>query len=363
MSTNGAGSADAEGAAEDAGLRYVTDAEPGIRRRRAGRGFSYTDPDGRRITDRRLLARIKSLAIPPAWTDVWICPSPSGHLQATGRDARGRKQYRYHPRWRHARDEVKYERIIAFGQALPRIRKRVDRDLGLPGLPRERVLAAVVRLLEKTRVRVGNEEYARENRSFGLTTLRNRHAEVGHSRIRFRFRGKGGKEQDVELSDRRLARIVARCQDLPGQALFTYLGEDGEPRTVDSADVNEYLREITGQDFTAKDFRTWSGTVLAAWALSELEEFDSEAQAKKNVVRAVEAVAEHLGNTPAISRKSYVHPTVIDAYLDGDVVRAARERAEQRLSESLDDLAAEEAAVLALLRKRLADEETRSATH
>ncbi len=362
MRTNGAGSADPEESAEEAGLRYVTDAEPGIRRRRAGRGFAYTGPDGERITDRRLLARIKSLAIPPAWTDVWICPSPRGHLQATGRDARGRKQYRYHPRWRSARDEVKYERMIAFGQALPAIRSRLDHDLSLPGLPRERVLAAVVRLLEKTRVRVGNEEYARENRSFGLTTLRNGHAEVGTNRIRFRFRGKGGKEHDVRLSDARLARIVARCQDLPGQALFTYLDEDGEPRTVGSSDVNDYLREISGEDFTAKDFRTWSGTVLAAWALSELEEFDSEAQAKKNVVRAVEAVAEHLGNTPAISRKSYVHPTVIDAYLDGDVVRAARRRAEERLSTSLDDLPAEEAAVLGLLRKRLAEEEAKSAT-
>ncbi len=362
MTTNGNGQADPEDSALEAGLRYVTDAEPGIRRRRAGRGFSYTDPSGTRITDRRLLARIKSLAVPPAWTDVWICPSPRGHLQATGRDARGRKQYRYHPRWHDARDGVKYERMIAFGQALPKIRKRVDHDLGLPGLPRERVLAAVVRLLEKTRVRVGNEEYARENRSFGLTTLRDRHAEVGQSRIRFRFRGKGGKEQDVELSDRRLARIVARCQELPGQALFTYLDEDGEPRSVGSADVNDYLGEISGDDFTAKDFRTWSGTVLAAWALSELEEFDSQAQAKKNVVRAVEAVAEHLGNTPAISRKSYVHPTVIDAYLDGDVVRAARKRAEQELSESLSDLTPEEAAVLALLRNRLADEETRVAS-
>jgi DNA topoisomerase-1 len=359
MTTNGTG-IDPEASAEEVGLRYVNDAMPGIRRRRAGRGFSYLDTDGTRLTDRRVLARIRSLAIPPAWTDVWICPIARGHLQATGRDARGRKQYRYHPRWREARDEAKYERTIAFGQALPRIRRRVERDLALPGLPRERVLAAIVRLLEKTRVRVGNEEYARENRSFGLTTLRSRHAEVGTSRIRFRFRGKGGKEHEVELSDRRLAGIVARCQELPGQALFTYLDEDGAPRTVDSADVNAYLREISGEEFTAKDFRTWSGTVLAAWALSELEEFDSEAQAKKNVVRAVEAVAEQLGNTPAISRKSYVHPTVIDAYLDGDVVRAARQRAEEQLSESLDDLSAEEAAVLALLRTRLAAEEARS---
>jgi DNA topoisomerase-1 len=350
-----------EDSAEEAGLRYVNDGMPGIRRKGAGRGFSYVGTDGRRVTDKRVLGRIRSLAIPPAWTDVWICPIARGHLQATGRDARGRKQYRYHPRWHEVRDEVKYERMIAFGEALPRIRRRVDRDLSLPGMPRERVLAAVVRLLEKTRVRVGNEEYARENRSFGLTTLRNRHADVGSSRIRFRFRGKGGKEHEVELDDRRLARIVARCQELPGQALFTYLDEEGEARTVDSTDVNDYLREISGEEFSAKDFRTWAGTVLAAWALSELREFDSEAQAKKNVVRAVEAVAERLGNTPAVSRKSYVHPTVIDAYLDGDVVRGAREKAEEELSDSLGELPAEEAAVLALLRKRLVEEEARAA--
>ena len=362
MTINGGGSLDPEASAEEAGLRYVSDAMPGIRRRRAGRGFSYTGVDGKRLTDRRVLARIRSLAIPPAWTDVWICPIARGHLQATGRDARGRKQYRYHPRWRTVRDEVKYERMIAFGQALPRIRRRVEEDLALPGLPRERVLAAVVRLLEKTGVRVGNEEYARENRSFGLTTLRNHHADVGSRRIRFRFRGKGGKEHEVELSDRRLARIVARCQELPGQALFTYLDDDGQQRTVDSADVNDYLREVSGEEFTAKDFRTWSGTVLAAWALAELQEFDSEAQAKKNVVRAVEAGAERLGNTPAVSRASYVHPIVIDAYLDGDVVREARERAEEELSGSLDELPAEEAAVLALLRARLADEEARAAS-
>jgi DNA topoisomerase-1 len=361
MTTNGAIPVDPEATAEEAGLRYVNDAMPGIRRRRAGRGFTYAGTDGRRLTDRRVLARIRALAIPPAWTDVWICPIARGHLQATGRDARGRKQYRYHARWREVRDEAKYGRMVAFGQALPRIRRRVEADLALPGLPRERVLAAVVRLLEKTAVRVGNEEYARENRSFGLTTLRNRHAEVGTSRIRFRFRGKGGKETEVELNDRRLARIVARCQELPGQALFTYLDEDGEPRTVDSADVNEYLREISGEEFTAKDFRTWAGTVLAAWALAELREFDSEAQARRNVVRAVEAVAERLGNTPAVSRASYVHPTVIDAYLEGDVVREARVKAERELSESLDELTAAEAAVLALLRNRLADEEARAA--
>ena len=343
--------------AEEAGLRYVTDASPGIRRRRAGRGFSYIAPNDRRVTNKDQVAWIRSLAIPPAWTDVWICTSRRGHLQATGRDARGRKQYRYHPDWRATRDEAKYGRMIAFGQALPAIRRRVDADLRRHGLPRERVLAAVVRLLEKTRMRVGNEEYARDNRSYGLTTLRDRHAEVGSSRIRFRFRSKGGKVSDVELSDARLARIVARCQELPGQDLFAYLDEAGEVRTIGSSDVNDYLREIAGQAFTAKDFRTWSGTVLAAWALKELQGVDSEVQAKRNVVRAVEQVAEWLGNTPAVSRRSYVHPAVIDAYLDGDVVRAARQTADRKLREDLRDLSPQEAAVLALLRQRLRAEE------
>ncbi|HKO34254.1 MAG TPA: DNA topoisomerase IB [Candidatus Limnocylindria bacterium] len=346
--------------AEEAGLRYVTDASPGIRRRRAGRGFSYIAADGKRIVNAEQLAWIRSLAIPPAWTDVWICPSKRGHLQATGRDARGRKQYRYHPDWRAVRDEAKYGRMIAFGQALPAIRRQVDADLRRHGLPRERVLAAVVRLLEKTRLRVGNEEYVRDNRSYGLTTLRDRHAEIGSSRIRFRFRSKGGKLSDVELSDARLARIVARCQDLPGQELFAYLDEDGEVRPIGSSDVNDYLREITGQDFSAKDFRTWSGTVLAAWALKEYEAVDSEAKAKRNVVRAVEEVAEWLGNTPAVSRKSYVHPAVIDAYLDGDVVRAARKTADRTLRDDMRRLSPQEAAVLALLRQRLRAEERRA---
>ena len=346
--------------AEEAGLRYVTDASPGIRRRRAGRGFSYIAADGKRIVKAEQLAWIRSLAIPPAWTDVWICPSKRGHLQATGRDARGRKQYRYHPDWRAVRDEAKYGRMIAFGQALPAIRRQVDADLRRHGLPRERVLAAVVRLLEKTRLRVGNEEYVRDNRSYGLTTLRDRHAEIGSSRIRFRFRSKGGKLSDVELSDARLARIVARCQDLPGQELFAYLDEDGEVRPIGSSDVNDYLREITGQDFSAKDFRTWSGTVLAAWALKEYEAVDSEAKAKRNVVRAVEEVAEWLGNTPAVSRKSYVHPAVIDAYLDGDVVRAARKTADRTLRDDMRRLSPQEAAVLALLRQRLRAEERRA---
>ncbi len=348
---------DASDAAQEAGLQYVTDAEPGIGRRRAGRGFVYIGPNGKRVSDKTKLQWIRSLAIPPAWADVWICTSQRGHLQATGRDARGRKQYRYHPDWHSARDDVKYERMVAFGHALPAIRRRVDADLRRHGLPRERVLAAVVRLLEKSRLRVGNEEYARENRSFGLTTLQERHAEVSTRRIRFRFRGKGGKVSEVELSDARLARIVARCQELPGQELFAYLDEDGEVRSVGSSDVNAYLREISGQDFTAKDFRTWAGTVLAAWALHELQDVDSAAQAKRNVVRAIERVAERLGNTPAVSRKSYVHPEVIDAYLDGDVVRDARRRVDRALTEDMDDLAPQEAAVLALLRQRLRQEE------
>jgi DNA topoisomerase I len=351
---------DPETSAEDAGLRYVTDAEPGIERRRAGRGFTYIGPNGDRLTDRSMLAWIRSLAVPPAWTNVWICSSRRGHLQATGRDARGRKQYRYHPEWSKTRDDAKYGRMLAFGQALPRIRRRVDKDLRRRGLPRERVLAAVVLLLEKTRVRIGNEEYAQENRSFGLTTLRDRHAQVGTSRIRFRFKGKGGKASDVELSDERLARVVSRCQDLPGQELFAYVDSDGEVRSVGSSDVNEYLGEISGQAFTAKDFRTWAGTVLAAWALREFEQVDSQAQAKRNVVRAVERVAEWLGNTPAVSRRSYVHPAVIDAYLDGEIVREAREAADEALTDALPDLAPQEAAVLALLRQRLRAEERKA---
>lgn len=338
--------------AEDAGLRYVSDTAPGISRRRAGRGFRYVGPDGKRLTDPAQLAWIRALAIPPAWTDVWICTSRLGHLQAAGRDARGRKQYRYHPRWRAQRDDAKYDRLIAFGRALPRIRRRVDRDLRRPGLPRERVLAAIVRLLEKTGVRVGNEEYARENRSFGLTTLRGRHARVGSQRIRFRFVGKGGKGNEIEISDARLARIVSRCQDLPGQELFQYVDDDGDLHSVGSTDVNDYLRDISGRDFTAKDFRTWAGTVLAAVVLAELEPISSEAQGRRTVARAIERVAEGLGNTPAVSRRSYVHPSVIDAYLDGDTLRRASKVATELAADPMPDLAGSEGAVLALLRRR-----------
>jgi DNA topoisomerase-1 len=345
--------------ARAAGLRYVTDSGPGLTRRPRGKSFDYRDVDGEPIRDPDDLARIKSLVIPPAWTDVWICPKANGHLQATGRDARGRKQYRYHPRWRAVRDESKYDRMMAFAAALPSIRKRTDADLSRPGLPREKVLAAVVRLLETTLIRVGNEEYARSNRSFGLTTMRDRHVRVGKKDVRFEFRGKSGVEHEIDLADPRLARIVGRCRDLPGQELFRYLDEEGQPRSIDSADVNEYLREVAGREFTAKDFRTWAGTVLASLALREFEAFDSEAQAKKNIVRAIENVAERLGNTPSVCRKCYVHPEVIEAYLDGSMLRTLRQRAEQEISAGLTDLRPEEAAVVALLQQRLKREDRR----
>ena len=342
--------------AEAAGLRYVSDEEPGIRRRRAGRGFTYVHPDGKTVKEDRTLSRIRALAIPPAWTDVWICPSPRGHLQATGRDARGRKQYRYHPDWRQVRDETKFDRAIAFAQALPAIRKAIDEHLSQPGLSREKVLATVVRLLERTLIRVGNEEYARTNQSFGLTTLRDKHVDVSGSTIEFRFKGKSGKDHVAKVTDRRLARVVQRCQDIPGYELFQYIDENGERQKIGSADVNQYLREISGSDFTAKDFRTWAGTILASLALQEMEAFDSEAQAKKNIVRAIERVAGLLGNTPTVCRQCYVHPAVLDAYMDGTMVETLKQRADRVLEKALPDLAPEEGAILALLRRRLEEE-------
>ncbi|MDN4040227.1 DNA topoisomerase IB [Massilia sp. YIM B02443] len=354
--------ADPADAARAAGLRYVHDDRPGIRREAVKDGFRYLDAKGEPVTDESTLARIKRLVIPPAWTEVWICPQANGHLQATGRDARGRKQYRYHAKWREARDEVKYERMLKFGQALPLIRLEVDRALKLPGLPREKVLATIVYLLEATMMRVGNEEYARTNKSFGLTTLRNRHAKVDGSDVEFSFRGKSGVYHKVKVHDRRLARIVARSRDLPGQELFQYVDEDGATHSIDSSDVNDYLRTITGEEYTAKDFRTWSGTVLAALALQEFEKFDSEAQAKKNIVRAIESVAEKLGNTPSICRKCYVHPAVLDAYLEGAALEVLRERTEEKLAEDLHALQPEEAAVLAMLQQRLRLEQENAAT-
>jgi DNA topoisomerase-1 len=303
---------DPAGSAQAAGLRYVNDAAPGIVRQRNGHGFRYRHPGGRAVRDQAALKRIRSLAIPPAWQAVWICTREDGHLQATGRDARGRKQYRYHPRWREVRDETKYGRMLAFANALPRIRRRVRQDLALPGLPRDKVLAAVVRLLETTRMRVGNEEYARENESYGLTTLRTRQVRVRGSTLQFRFRGKSGVWHELALNDRKLAAIVRRMRDLPGYELFQYVDEEGETRSVDSADVNEYLKAIAGEDFTSKDFRTWAGTVLAAAALHRL----------KHVGNAVSAVAQQLGNTKAVCRKCYIHPVVIEAHLDGSLAEA-----------------------------------------
>ena len=344
--------------ARAAGLRYVTDRMPGIRRQMGSLGFAYYDAKGSRITDEAELERIRKLAIPPAWTDVWICPTPKGHLLATGRDARGRKQYRYHPQWRAVRDETKYDRMVAFAEALPRIRARTERDLALPGLPRDKVLATVVQLLEKTLIRVGNDEYARTNRSFGLTTLRDRHVDVNGSKVRFEFKGKSGRSHTISVNNRKLAAIVRRCRDLPGYELFQYVDESGERQVIDSADVNAYLREITGDEFTAKDFRTWAGTVLAARALQALEAPESTTAAKKNVVKAVEAVAGLLGNTPAICRKSYVHPAVVDAYSDGTLTATLGRRAEEVLDQ-IDDLEPDERRVLRFLRDR-AKETSRS---
>jgi DNA topoisomerase I len=298
-------------------LRYYSDAQAGIARRRAGPGFRYLTSDGRPVRDPHTLARIKRLAVPPAWTDVWICPDPSGHLQATGRDARGRKQYRYHPLYRRRRERAKFDRLVEFGRALPRIRRRIMADLSQSGLPRSKVLAAVIRLLDLTLIRVGNEEYARLNRSFGLTTLRGRHVKVEGPRLRFRFRGKSGSVVEVGLSDRRIARVVARCQELPGQELFQYVGEDGESRPIASEDVNDYLREASGLDVTAKTFRTWAATVLACRALSHVGQDDRQHMARRQVVVAMREVASRLGNTPAVVRQSYVHPAVLDAFLDG----------------------------------------------
>ena len=308
--------------AADAGLRYVSDTGPGIRRKRSGAGFTYVGPDGKRITDEKTLERIRKLAIPPAYTDVWICPSPTGHLQATGRDARGRKQYRYHPKWRQARDETKFGRMVAFSEVLPKIRARVEADLGRPGLPREKVLATVVRLLECTNIRVGNDEYARTNGSYGLTTLRDKHVEVSGGSLRFSFRGKSGKTHEVELSDRRLARIVRRCRDVPGEELFQYLDDDGNRQTIDSGDVNDYLREISGQEFTAKYFRTWAGTMLAVAELRALGPMATEREAKSAIVRAIDRVATQLNNTRAVCRKYYIHPTVFETYLAGTMLAA-----------------------------------------
>jgi DNA topoisomerase-1 len=302
------------------GLFYVTNDHTGISRERCGRGFRYRTATGRELRDHRTLKRIESLVIPPAWKEVWICALDNGHIQATGRDQRGRKQHLYHARWREVRDQDKFDRVLEFARALPGIRRRVRRDMSAAGLSREKVLATVVRLLEVSLIRIGNEEYAQENNSFGLTTMQDRHAKVRGAKIHFNFRGKSGKEHTIEVEDHRLAKIVRACQELPGQDLFQYIDEDGKKRDVGSDDVNEYLREISGREFTAKDFRTWGGTYSAACALQLLGSADTAAAAARKVAAAVKIVAHNLGNTPAVCRKSYIHPAIIDAYLKGTLV-------------------------------------------
>jgi DNA topoisomerase-1 len=363
--------ADSPDSAREAGLTYISTDAPGIRRIKKGKEFSYLLPNDQPLTDKDDLARIKRLAIPPAWTDVWICLKSNGHLQATGYDARGRKQYRYHPRWREVRDQTKYNRMIDFALALPKIRKRIEHDFNLPGLPREKVLATIIKILETGLIRVGNDEYARANNSFGLTTMLDRHVDIRGRRIQFQFKGKSGKFHRVNLEDARLAKIVRKCQEIPGQELFQYIGDDGKPHDITSSDVNVYLKEITRSDFTAKDFRTWSGTVLAAVELAVFNHFQTKKEAKKNLLRAIEAVSLKLGNTPAICRKCYIHPFILDAYMDGkltNIFNVVKKQAHNPLrqvasakSKSLQPtnlfaLKQEETAVLNFLQKQLSIE-------
>lgn len=345
--------------ARTAGLRYVREGAGGFRRVAKGRAYVYLSASGSPVRDERHLRRIRSLVIPPAWKEVWICEDPNGHVQATGRDARGRKQYRYHQRWREVRDENKYGRMLAFARLLPLIRKQVARDLALPGLPREKILATVVRLLETTLIRIGNEEYARTNKSFGLTTMRDRHATVEGGTVRFEFRGKSGIVHAVDLKDRRLARIIRQSRDLPGFELFQYVDAEGVKHGIDAGDVNEYLRRIAGEEFTAKDFRTWAGTVLAAKALQGCQTFTSGAQAKRHVVAAIEAVAQRLGNSKSICRKCYVHPDIIQAYLDGSLARPVSSGIRKSLARTAGCWSSDEAAVLACLERRLRQKSSR----
>lgn len=342
---------DPRDAAESAGLIYVNDDMAGITRVRSGKGFSYRDATGRTIRDKAERKRLAALAIPPAYDDVWICPDPRGHMQATGRDAKGRKQYRYHPDFREVRDSAKYDRMLDFAKALPALRAQVDQDMSRRGMPAEKVLGTIVYLLEHTMIRVGNSDYVKQNKSHGLTTLRDRHVSFDGNRIRFRFRGKSGKEWDLGLRDRRVARIVRAAQEIPGQHLFQYLDEDGARHQVSSSDVNAYLRDISGRQITAKDFRTWTGTVLAALALSEYEKADSDAAAKRNIRDAIEIVAARLGNTPTICRKCYVHPQIIDAYLADELKLELQDSIEDNLNSA--DLRPEEKQVLRLLKRRL----------
>jgi len=339
--------------AEAAGLRYVTDEMPGIRRRRHGRGFSFVDPDGRIIRDAETLRRFRALVIPPAWTEVWICPIANGHLQVTARDARGRKQYRYHPSFREQRDGTKFERMIAFSDVLQAIRERVEHDITLPGLPRAKVMATVVWLLERTLIRIGSNEYARANKSFGLTTLRQRHVTVEGAKLRFDFRGKSGVVHSVAVTDRRIARIVQRCQELPGQELFQYVDDAGARQSVNAEDVNTYLHDIAGRDVTAKDFRTWAGTMLTAEALRAAGPAPSKRQAEKNIVAAIDRTAERLGNTRSVCRKYYIHPALLEAYLEGAVLPPMPEKTWHERQPTSAPLRQHEAEVLAFLKSRI----------
>ena len=342
-------------------LRYVMDDSPGITRKRTGKGFLYIDAQGRVLSQAKHLRRIQSLAIPPAWEHVWISPWADSHLQATGRDARGRKQHRYHPRWREVRDQTKFDRMSAFGRALPGLRRRLNRDLARPGLPRDKILATVVKLLEATLIRIGNEEYARHNRSYGLTTMRSKHVKVKGTKIQFEFRGKGGKAFNLDFNDRRLARIVNHCQDLPGQELFQYVDQEGRHRTINSSDVNDYLRQITGDEFAAKDFRTWAGTVLAAKALQEIMQVDSKAHTRRNIIKAIETVAKKLGNTRSVCRNCYIHPAVIDCYLDGSLINVSTEGRDRKTRALLPKLNSDELAVLAILERQSKAEKRKAA--
>jgi DNA topoisomerase-1 len=341
--------------AQSAGLRHVCDSQPGIKRKKRGKGFAYFGQDGSMVRTPALMERIRSLAIPPAWTDVWICPHANGHLQATGRDARGRKQYRYHPLFREVREDAKYEHIVGFARTLPVIRETVARDMAMRGLPRQKILATVVHLLETTSIRIGNDDYARKNDSYGLTTLQNCHVAVNGAEVRFRFMGKSGKQWSLRVKDRRIAKIVKSCQDLPGQDLLQYIGENGSLQNVTSTDVNAYLREITGQDITAKDFRTWAGTVMAAVALRDMADFETAVEGKKNVKDATARVAARLGNTPAICRKCYIHPRVFESYLGGCFILPMSKPTGGRSPHRGEGLSPEEASVLSALQSELSE--------
>jgi DNA topoisomerase-1 len=344
------------------GLRYVNDTQSGIQRIKSGTGFRYADAQGKAVRDPATLKRIRSLTIPPAWTHVWICPHENGHLQATGRDAKGRKQHRYHPLWREVRDATKYDRMIEFGETLPKIRRRVARDFAKRGLNREKILATIVRLMDLTFIRVGNGEYAKNNGSYGLTTMKDQHAKIRGERVQFSFRGKSGKYHSIEIENRCLAEIVKRCQDIPGQDLFQWINGEGKRHDVTSGDVNEYLREISGSDFTAKDFRTWAGTVLTAQALKVTREFRTETQAKKNIKQAIDIVAEKLGNTPAVCRKCYVHPFLIDGYMkktlpcNGSATKTEVNGVIKTSSRPRSSLRQDEREVLQFLRRRRREE-------